>query len=82
MDNTFNIDPTSPLAIQAAEQVRKIAEDTFVSVRGEWFHDHKILYGVFALEKGDHPSKYMWKYELAGDWLAEYEKSSNSELGI
>ena len=74
MDNTFNINPSCPLAIQAAEEVRKIAEDTFVAVRGEWFHDREIFYGVFALDKQDHPSKYMWRYELSGHWLAEYER--------
>jgi len=74
--DTFYIHPSSPLAIQAAEEVRKIAEDTFVSVRGEWFHDREMFYGAFALEKGDHPSRYIWRYELAGHWLAEYEKST------
>ena len=77
MDNTFNIDPTSPLAIQAAEEVARYEEDIWVAVRGQWFHDREILHGVFALAKGDHPSRYMWKYELAGDWLAEYD-----ELGL
>jgi len=81
MDDTFHINPNSRLAHEAAEEVRGISQDTWVAVRGQVFNEHKIFYGVFALAKGDHPSRYMWKCDLAGDWLAEYEKSI-AESGV
>lgn len=81
MDDTFHIHPSSPLAQEAAEEVARYEDDTFVAVRGQLFHDREIVFGVFALDKQDHPSRYIWRYYLAGDWLAEYEKSI-AELGI
>jgi len=72
--DTFHIDPTSGLALQAVTEVREFAPDAFIAVRGEVFDGVEEVYGVFELHPDEHPSKYVWKYVLARDWLADYDK--------
>jgi len=71
--NTFHIKPSSALADKVVEDVRSIRPEVFVAVRGEVFDGVEEIYGVFELHPDDHPSRYMWVYMLAKDWLAEYK---------
>ena len=71
--DTFHIEPSSTLADEVVKEVRAISPDAFIAVRGEYF-DGQQVYGVFELHPDDHPSKYVWKYVLARDWLADYEE--------
>ena len=69
--NTFHIQPSSALANEVVAEVREFPPDTFIAVRGEYF-DGEHVYGVFGLNPDEHPSRYMWKYVRASDWLADY----------
>lgn len=75
--NTFHIDPTSELAKQAVTEVREFAPDTFIAVRGEYFDGREEVYTVSACPDQQDTSRYMWKYVLAKDWLADYEHKEN-----
>jgi len=74
---TFHIQPHSALAHEAADLVREFAPDTFVAIRGEIFDGVEEVYTVCGLDREDHPSRYEWKYVLAGEWLADYAKQSD-----
>ena len=73
MDNTFHIQPSSALASEVVEEIRAINPSAFIAVRGEVFDGVEQVYGVFELHPDDHPSRYLWRYTLAKDWLAAYE---------
>ena len=74
MDNTFHIRPSSALADEVVEEIRAISPGIFVALRGEYFDGSEEVYGVFELHPDDHPSRYVWRYVLANDWLADYEE--------
>ena len=74
---TFHIDPKSLLALQAVTEVREFAPDTFIAVRGEVFDGREEVYTVSACPDQQDPSKYIWRYVLAKDWLSDYEHKEN-----
>ena len=76
MDNTFHIKPSSALADEVAAEIRTISPDVFIAIRGEMFDDKEGIYGVFELHPDDHPSRYLWRYTLAKDWLAAFEEKT------
>ena len=76
MDNTFHIKPSSALADEVAAEIRAINPEVFVAIRGEMFDGKEGIYGVFELHPDDHPSRYLWRYTLAKDWLADYEENA------
>lgn len=75
--NTFHIQPSSELAKQAVTEVREFPPDTLIAVRGEVFDGVEEVYTVSACPDQQDPSRYMWKYVLARDWLADYEHKEN-----
>ena len=76
MDNTFHIQPSSALADEVVAEIRAISPDVFIAIRGEMFDGKEGIYGVFELHPDDHPSRYLWRYTLAKDWLADYEENA------
>ena len=71
---TFHIDPTSELAKKVVTKVRGFAPDTFIAVRGEVFDGREEVYTVSECPDQQGTHRYMWKYVLARDWLADYEE--------
>lgn len=71
--DTFHIDPTSALASEVVAEIREFAPDTFIAVRGEVFDGREEVYTVSACPDQQDTSKYIWRYVLARDWLADYE---------
>jgi len=74
--DTFHIHPSSALASEVAAEIRAISPDVFIAIRGEMFDGKEGIYGVFELHPDDHPSRYLWRYTLAKDWLADYEENA------
>ena len=71
--NTFTVALDSKIADEAFLEVKELPPETWVAVRGEVVDGVVYLYSVSTLDEQDHPSRYMWVYMLAKDWLAEYK---------
>ena len=72
--DTFHIQPSSALADEVVAEVRGFAPDTFIAVRGEVFDGREEVYTVSECPDQQGTHRYMWKYVLARDWLADYEE--------
>ena len=75
--STYHISPNSPLAAEAAAEVRAFDADTLIAVRGQTFYRgdgdvEEIVYTVSACPQDD-TSSYCWTYVRAGDWIAEFD---------
>lgn len=77
--NTYHIDPTSSLAVEAAEEVAKFPPDTLVAIRGQDFdygdgEPVETVYTVSPCPNQNDTSSYCWTYVNAGQWIAEYKE--------
>lgn len=76
MSNDFFVSGSDELAVHAVDEIRALASDQLVSVRGEPLCNDLVSLRVCALAPGQEPPRgALWSYVPAAEWLREYDSA-------